>query len=133
VKVTVWIDAWQMQCCGDPISLGAPVRWAVMKPDTDWLSAVLGTASASVVDYAEERHSDQSAMEAVEGIVRSIRTVHYRTAAQPATPTVHYPVPGTAQTSEVSSADGWEQPVDQLEFGGYLVDLDVLAMTEPPN
>ena len=25
----VWVDAWQMQCCGDPFAVGSSVEWTL--------------------------------------------------------------------------------------------------------
>ena len=30
---TVWVEAWQMQCCGEAIEIGSQVRWRLEEPD----------------------------------------------------------------------------------------------------
>jgi Family of unknown function (DUF6578) len=56
VTMTLWVDAWQMQCCGEPFRLGSPVAWTVREADPDWLEAVLGAGAAPGVNGAEEHH-----------------------------------------------------------------------------
>jgi hypothetical protein len=47
MKMTVWEEDWQMQCCGDPFSLGTSVTWTLDKADRDWLASVLGDDRAA--------------------------------------------------------------------------------------
>lgn len=35
----VWVDAWQMQCCGDPFAVGSRVAWTLSEPDREWLAS----------------------------------------------------------------------------------------------
>jgi uncharacterized protein DUF6578 len=125
VTVTVWVDDWQMQCCGDPFDVGSKVWWNVVEPDVEWLSAVLGPELASHVTYREEHHGRESRI--ATGLVRRIHAVHYRTAPLPdGPPNHHYPVSGSARLRVVAAADGWDEPFEGAAFGGYLVDLDVV-------
>jgi hypothetical protein len=52
--MTIWVDGWQMQCCGEPFRLGSQVAWTLRAADPDWLEAVLG--AQQIVDAAEEHH-----------------------------------------------------------------------------
>lgn len=56
MSMTVWVDSWQMQCCGGPFRRGSQVAWALGDADPDWLEAVLGAVGARAVDAAEEHH-----------------------------------------------------------------------------
>lgn len=40
--MTVWVDFWQMQCCGEPFRTGDQVAWTVRATDPDWLEVMLG-------------------------------------------------------------------------------------------
>jgi hypothetical protein len=40
--MTVWVDAWQMQCCEEQFGLGSRVCWKLAQADADWVTAVLG-------------------------------------------------------------------------------------------
>ena len=37
VGLTVWVDSWQMQCCGEPFRVGSQVTWTLGAADQDWL------------------------------------------------------------------------------------------------
>ena len=123
----VWVDAWQMQCCGDPFAVGSRVAWTLSEPDREWLASVLGDDAARRVTHREEHHGglpDDTA--ATVGFVTRIRAVSSGFGPDPsgvgATP-VHVPVPGTASVVDVSDADGWHPETDDVRFTGYLVDV----------
>ncbi len=121
MKAIVWIDSWQMECCGEPFTTGSRVTWTVAEPDTDWLASVLGHDEAAAVTHAEEHHGNE--LTSVEGVVQRIRAVHYKSAPKAYGDPRHlYPVEGSATIRQVVSADGRYQ-VDDMDFGGYLVDL----------
>jgi uncharacterized protein DUF6578 len=42
VIMTVWVDSWQMQCCGDPFRRGSKVAWTLRDADPDWFDVMLG-------------------------------------------------------------------------------------------
>ena len=56
MAMTIWIDSWQMQCCGEPFRLGSRVAWTLRAADPDWLAATLGADAQQAVDAAEEHH-----------------------------------------------------------------------------
>ena len=77
--MTLWVDAWQMQCCGEPFRLGSQVAWTVGEADPDWLAAVLGAETAPGVGGAEEHHGGiPEDTEPTTGIVTRISAVHCR-------------------------------------------------------
>ncbi|MFI6325563.1 DUF6578 domain-containing protein [Nonomuraea sp. NPDC050556] len=82
---TVWIDGWQMQCCGDLFRVGSNVSWNLRPADRDWLTSVLGEETSASVDWAEEHHSD-STSPATEAKVVTITAVHCRYAPDPRRP-----------------------------------------------
>ena len=43
MSATVWMDSWQMQCCGEAFHFGPQVAWTLGDADPDWLKAMLGT------------------------------------------------------------------------------------------
>ncbi|UVS79509.1 DUF6578 domain-containing protein [Actinokineospora sp. UTMC 2448] len=124
VKATVWVDGWQMQCCGEPFVVGSRVVWSVTEPDSEWLAVVAGPALAVGVTHAEEHHSDgQRDLDSLEGVVVAIRAVHYRAAPDPyGDPRQLHPVAGSAKIVTVEEATGWDE-VEDLSFAGYLVNL----------
>jgi Family of unknown function (DUF6578) len=57
--------------------------------------------------------------------VTRIRAVHCRYAARPGhDPRTLYPVSGSGVLSDLESADGWTRDCGDVQFAGYLVDLD---------
>jgi hypothetical protein len=56
VDMTVSVEFWQMQCCGEPFRLGDRVAWTVRATDTDWLEVMLGTHAQPGVDAVEDHH-----------------------------------------------------------------------------
>lgn len=122
MHAVVWMDSWQMQCCGDEFSVGARVSWNLVEPDLEWLTTVVGPTEAAAVTHAEEHHG----REGIEcsGWVEAIRAVHYQVAARlHGSPKVMYPVEGSATFRSVRSADRWSNEIEDAQFGGYLVDL----------
>jgi hypothetical protein len=126
VTITLWVDAWQMQCCGEPFRLGSQVAWTLRDPDPDWLEVVLGAEASRAVDAAEEHHGGiPEDTEPVGGIVTRIRAVHCRYAAGPGGGSrTLYPAPGSGVLTDVESADGWIADRGEERFVGYVVRLD---------
>ena len=54
--MTVWVDSWQMQCCGEPFHVGSPVTWTLGDAGPEWLEATLGADARHTVDAAEGHH-----------------------------------------------------------------------------
>ena len=99
--MTIWVDGWQMQCCGEPFRLGSQVAWTLRAADPDWLEAVLG--AQQIADAAEEHHGGvpEDTMP-TRGTVTHIAAVHCRYAPRPGSESrTIYPVavPGFSRTS----------------------------------
>jgi hypothetical protein len=126
-SLLVWVEAWQMQCCGDPIEVGSSVEWTLYEaPGGDWLASLLGESLASQVTHGEEHHGGlPEGTQATAGSVARIRAASSRFQPDPATPTenIYVPLPGTAVVVDVPAADGWFPETDGLRFNGYLVHL----------
>ncbi|MFI7636200.1 DUF6578 domain-containing protein [Nonomuraea sp. NPDC049400] len=125
MEMTVWMDAWQMQCCGEKFRVGSTVEWTLGPAGQDWLASVLGEAAAEV-DAREEHHGGVSKETlGTRGQVQSITAVHCRYAPTPGADSgTRYPVKGTQVLTAVESADRWTQKDhDELLFVGYLVRL----------
>jgi hypothetical protein len=127
MEVTVWVDDWQMQCCGRPFAVGSHVVWTLGPPALDRLEVALGT-DAGVIDLSEDHHGAlPEGTPATSGRVTSIKAVHRRLAPPPrdaraGPPAVHAGV--TLRT--VGHADGWEPQTPQSRFLGYIVQLHTL-------
>ena len=122
--MTLWVDAWQMQCCGEPFRLGSQVAWTVGEADPKWLGAVLGAEMSPGVDGAEEHHGGiPEDTEPTKGVVTGISAVHCRYAPRPGDARALYPVPGSGVLTDVDSADGWIADRGEERFVGYVVRL----------
>jgi hypothetical protein len=123
--MAVWVDSWQMQCCGKPFHLGGEVAWTLQAPDLEWLQEMLGTGQAA--DAAEEHHGGvPDDTEPTRGTVTGIAAVHCRVAPEPGKESgTLYPVPGSGVLTDVDSADGWTADREGYQFVGYLVQLDL--------
>ncbi|MFD0474010.1 DUF6578 domain-containing protein [Nonomuraea thailandensis] len=85
MRWNVWVDDWQMQCCGEPFHVGSTVSWTLTPADRDWLTQVLGEETAATIDWGEEHHSDPSpGRRQVEARVTGIAAVHARMEPFPA-------------------------------------------------
>ncbi|MBC6462935.1 hypothetical protein HKK72_34620 [Actinomadura sp. HBU206391] len=133
MDMTVWVDAWQMQCCGETFTVGSEVSWTLRDVDSDWLTMVLGDAAVTV-DAAEEHHSGRSdEVPVTRAKVGHITAVHCRYAPRPGDDSrTRYPVEGSATLTAMASADGWTPPCGDLEFVGCLVRL-VVRLRCPPE
>ncbi|WP_158610889.1 DUF6578 domain-containing protein [Micromonospora endolithica] len=125
MEIRVWVDDWQMQCCGEPFAVGDRVSWRLRDLDPEWPGLVLGSDLTAGVDQAEEHHGRVSEdLSPVTGIVASIHAVHCRYAPlSDERPTHRHPVPGSGAMTSVRSADGWTPDRGDLTFAGYVVRL----------
>jgi hypothetical protein len=122
--MTVWVDNWQLQCCGEPFTIGSTVSWTLREADTDWLTAVLGAETAASVDAAEEHHDNMTASTPpTSAKVVRIDAVHCRYNPPEGHDRTRYPAEGSGTLTVVTSADGWTPDRGELKFVGYLVRL----------
>jgi hypothetical protein len=52
--ITVWIDFWQMQCCGEPFGLSTQIAWTLRALERDWIGEVLGPDAPLTADATED-------------------------------------------------------------------------------
>lgn len=123
----MWIDDWQMQCCGDPFALDSSVTWSTF-PVTDptwWNEFLDPEVASSITDHEEHHAQDDRKLANVNGVVRSIDAVfcRFRVVDRAATP-----IAGSGVLEARTPVDGWEEE-DEVGVGrsfvGYLVTLDV--------
>lgn len=128
VTTTVWIDGWQMQCCGEPFQVGSVVSWNLTPlADSAHLPNTLGDDGARVTHT--ENHHGPDIPDGTVLTVGTVKTIHVAFCKMASVPggdsSVCVPVPGSgwlsARTS-ASSADGEEEDDDSC-FLGYLVDV----------
>ncbi|MFD4022508.1 DUF6578 domain-containing protein [Streptomyces sp. NPDC058576] len=121
MTLTMWVDEWQMQCCGANFASGGLVSWSLEEADPEDYVDVVGGERAEGIDFHEEHHGQEElAPTSLE--VLSITEVHCRYAVPPgATDRVNHPVPGTAVLIPVDRASGWAKAQPGVDFAGYLV------------
>jgi hypothetical protein len=122
----VWMDSWQMQCCGKPFSVGSGIDWTLAAiTDRDFLATVLGQELAGAVTHHEEHHGGlpEGAPRTL-GTVRSIRAVRCRYRPAPGQTKLLQPVPDSATVTAVQSAAGWDADAQDARFVGYLIEVD---------
>ena len=127
MAVRVWVDAWQMQCCGDPFQVGGDVSWSLyLENDHAFLGNVATPEIAESIQFGEEHHGGipEDSPE-TRGEVLRIQVAHCRVGQAPGgDPNMHVPLQGTGTLRDVDSADGWDAEQDGLIFYGYIVDIE---------
>lgn len=130
----VWVDEWQVQCCGDPFEEGQEVTWSLaavrerfgIGRPTD----AVGDDVARRITHVEDHHDVLSqGTSAVRGRVVSLLRASCRFAPRPgrgADRALH-PVPGSAVLQKVTRAAGREAAAPGLRVIGYVVELRVAA------
>lgn len=113
----VWVDDWQLQCCGEPFEIGSRVTWTVMVDSLEGVRTSLGNSSH--VD-AREDHHDLAPEDApmIQGTVRAIYAVTFAFESLPGGGSQW--AAGSARLRSITRAVGTD-----VEPMGYLVDIDV--------
>ncbi|KOX30767.1 MULTISPECIES: DUF6578 domain-containing protein [unclassified Streptomyces] len=122
MTLTIWVDDWQMQCCGENFKPGDVVSWTLLEVDPEDYADIVGAERADEIDFCEEHHGQDEGHAPTSVEVVSIDEVHCRYGVPPgATDKVNYPVPGTTVLVPVEKADGWAKARPDVRFAGYLV------------
>ncbi|GAA4766981.1 hypothetical protein GCM10023329_11610 [Streptomyces sanyensis] len=122
MTLTIWVDDWQMQCCGENFKPGDVVSWMLLEVDPEDYADLVGAERANAIDFCEEHHGQDGGRAPTSVEVVSIVEVHCRYGVAPgATDKVKYPVPGTTVLVPVEKADGWAKTRPGVSFAGYLV------------
>lgn len=122
-KCTIYYDSWQMQCCGEPFSVGDKIEWTCAIPDER-------NAHGIKLDFHEEHHGDET--HSISGTVKRIMAEYSED--------TRYDVPVVCEGDEVlrenvSYADGREtergdDDVILRHFWGYIVELEDVKIKE---
>lgn len=119
---TIYYESWQLQCCGDPFSVGDKVEWTSMMPDN------YKNAHGIIIDFEEDHHGFAS--HTISGTVT--RIIAERSEFPKGKKEVWYHKARTIQ-EEITRADGWERELNdddttERTFWGYIVELkDVIV------
>ena len=130
-QVRVWVEDWQMQCCGTPFSVGDEVALSVGSIGVAGISPAFDGHDDLVADCVEDHHDVATQPRRLHGRVAGTRAVFCRWMPDAGSvPRLLVPEPGSGFAVAVGRADGWEVAPDGCGFLGYLVDLDVPAGTD---
>jgi hypothetical protein len=123
-RLTVWVERWQQECCGEAWAIGSAVTWTLVEVDADYLAGTLPPEADVTVDRVQDQHfvlaEDEPETRAT---VVSIRAV--RLAAEPRRgghPKLFHPVSNSGHLTPVTQSNGPE--LGWSDFRGYLVELD---------
>lgn len=119
----VWVDGWQLECCGDPFAVGDVVTWDCTDADDEWLASTLGPQAARTIRFAEQHHDEPAADHpVVRGTVVGIQAAFCRYAPGP-DPTLLQPVPGSGVLRAIRSTGTGDEDPSGAHFLGYVVTL----------
>ncbi|MFF3787962.1 DUF6578 domain-containing protein [Streptomyces sp. NPDC001933] len=121
MTLTIWVDDWQIQCCGEAFKLGDSVSWQLVEIDPEDYADIVGNERAPEIDFREEHHG-QEELPSTRLQVLTITEVHCRyEVPSHSTSNVQHPVPGTTELVPVREGDGWAEARPRVRFAGYLV------------
>lgn len=110
-----------MQCCGTPFNIGDSVKWLVLQVNQDF------SVDLQLTDYYYEAHSsDYEKLLMLSGNVIKILALHHQYA--PSSNDKRILLPVSSITLEVTSANGWDAPIDDHQFSSYIVTLDNISI-----
>ncbi|MET7287622.1 DUF6578 domain-containing protein [Streptomyces sp. NPDC005573] len=122
MTLTIWVDDWQIQCCGESFGPGDVVSWRLLEVDSEDYADIVGTDRAAEIDFREEHHGREEERAPTRLEVLTAAEVHCRYEVPPgATSDLYQPVPGTTALVPVEKADGWAKSRPDTSFVGYLV------------
>ncbi|WNI31326.1 DUF6578 domain-containing protein [Streptomyces sp. ITFR-6] len=122
MALTIWVDDWQMQCCGDTFRPGDAVSWQLLEVDPGDYADIVGSDRAAEIDFREEHHGPGEEQPLTPLRVVDVTEVHCRYGVPSgSTAEVLRPVPGSTELVPVVEADGWAKARPHTMFAGYLV------------
>ncbi len=118
---TIFIDLWQMQCCGIPFGTGSRVRWIVERADHE--SYVSKTTDIDIDLYYEEHTCyEPDRFFILEGTVREVSVLYEKMMPAPEKP--RYMIPTEGITVRVSHSSEYKDPLDGRKSYGYIVSAE---------
>ena len=114
---TIYYESWQIQCCGEPFSVGEKIEWTCCMPqDTK-------NAHGIIIDFEEEHHGFPT--HTITGTVTKI--IAERSEFPKGLREVWYEKADIIR-EELQNADGWESQLSNDDttdrtFWGYIVEL----------
>jgi len=123
--LTVYIPAWELRCCGLPITVGEPARWHLTHDvDREWIETLAGAEPASRVTAVYSHHTDEPpTTDDTHGTVRSILAVYCDFGPRPDLGPGHYPVAGSGRVEPVAAVGDRGSGVGG-DPTGYIAELE---------
>jgi hypothetical protein len=122
-RVAVWVDRWQMACCGTPFSIGDPIDWTVSSNvDRSFLGRVTSPEVARSIEYCEEHHDDDEPVLGLTGVVRSIRLAFCRYELEDGGGSA--PAAGSGQLRDVVSTTEQPPKTGDENRPGWIVEVE---------
>lgn len=121
MRVVVWVQAWQQECCGEPFAVRDRVAWTFREHlETSWFTDLVEPEVAARVTHVEEHHGGvPEDAPVVEGVVRTIGAVHSRFVREGQW------APGDVRTVPRVQGPGRDTDLPGLHLTGYVVELEV--------
>jgi hypothetical protein len=133
----VFVDGWQLHCCGTPFRLGTTVRWDVEAVlNNEWLVGLLDANHSRQVSYHQSDHGMTGTPFHMVAEVLAIEALSYDLEPDP-DPRIAVPgqvlraIGGSGRLAVLDSADGREsEPADSCHsaFAGYIVEVDTITV-----
>ncbi|MFJ6915675.1 DUF6578 domain-containing protein [Streptomyces sp. NPDC101133] len=134
MTLTIWVDDWQFQCCGESFTPGDVVSWHLLEVDSEDYADLVGSDRAADIDFCEEHHGREDEHAPTRLRVLTITEVHCRyEVPSGSTSNVRRPVSGTTEVVPVQEADGWAATRPDVEFAGYLVTAERAELSRVPD
>ncbi|MFC9845154.1 DUF6578 domain-containing protein [Streptomyces sp. NPDC060223] len=133
MTLTIWVDDWQIQCCGENFTPGDVVSWHLLEVDPEDYADLVGSERAAEIDFCEEHHGGEGEHAPTRLRVLTITEVHCRYEVPlGSTSNVRHPVPGTTELVGVREGDGRAANRPHVEFTGYLVTAERTELSRAP-
>ena len=116
-NIWIWVEEWQMKCCGDPFKVGDEVTWTA----EEWRCDMPKIPGVEEIDYNYENHGDDD-VHTICGTVRRIFAVYQTYKLNPADNRYY---PDLGKIIEIcGEAIGWEEDMGEYSFSAYYVLLE---------
>ena len=116
-ECTIYYEAWQLQCCGEPFSVGDNVEWTCIMPKE------YKNAHGVIIDFEEEHHGF-----ATHRIIGTITKIIAERSEFPKGERIVWYHRAPVIREELKYADGWESnrksdETTEITFWGYIVEM----------
>ena len=127
VDVTVWMDDWQFDCCGEPFGIGSEVSWTIGPANSDLLTDMLGTDTGVAIDAFEDHHSTglPEGTPPTRGTVLAIKGAYCRFERRNGNDPTNYLVDESGILVPLTRAKRFQEARGELRFMGYVITLAV--------